>query len=77
MDCFDTIEIDLTGLLTEYENTDICLFGDFNLGTSNLDDTPLVNEDELAISILLLICLIKTMVKIVFLCQIGLVVMQS
>ena len=77
MDSFDTIEIDLTGLLTEYENTDICLFGDFNLGTSNLDDTPLVNEDELAISILLLICLIKTMVKIVFLCRIGLVVMQS
>ena len=32
-------------LVTENENTDICLFGDFNARTSNLDDTLSGNED--------------------------------
>ena len=35
------------GLLTEHENADICLFGDFNKRTSNIDDILFVNEDVL------------------------------
>ena len=45
LDCFDTLETDLIAFATEHENADICLIGDFNARTSNLDDTLSIDEN--------------------------------
>ena len=51
---FDTFETDLIGFAAEHENADICLLGDFNARTSNLDDTLLLMKTFFRILILTL-----------------------
>ena len=45
LDCFDFLEMDLMSFITEHENSEICLLGDFNARTSNLKDTLFIDEN--------------------------------
>ncbi|MEW8548127.1 MAG: reverse transcriptase family protein, partial [Candidatus Thiodiazotropha sp.] len=47
LDCFDFLERDLMAFVNEHENSEICLFGDFNARTSNLDDSLFIDDNTL------------------------------
>ena len=45
LDCFDILEMDLMNFITEHGKSEICLLGDFNARTSNLNDTLFIDEN--------------------------------
>ena len=47
LDCFEFLEMDLMSFITKHENPEICLLGDFNARTSNLNDTLFIDENTI------------------------------